>query len=95
MFVRVCCADRACARGEGGAQAAVRGVCSRLQHTLTCVARVQGTVGATFAAAPFTPAATSVGSSMSLAVDSAYISSLGDINGDGTLTPAEIAAGKF
>jgi hypothetical protein len=32
---------------------------------------------------------------MSLAVSSDYISSLGDINGDGTLTPAEIASGKF
>lgn len=32
---------------------------------------------------------------MSVAVSSSYVSTLGDINGDGTLTPAEIAAGKF
>lgn len=56
---------------------------------------VQVNVGATFASAPFVSSPTSVGSSMSLEVSSDYISSLGDINGDGTLTPAEIANGKF
>ena len=56
---------------------------------------MQDTVGATFASAPFVAAPTQVGSSMSLSVSSDYISSLGDIDGDGTLSPAEIANGKF
>ena len=53
---------------------------------------MQATVGATFAAGAFEAAPTQIGSSMSLAVSSDYVSSLGDINGDGVLTPAEIAA---
>lgn len=56
---------------------------------------VQATLGATFAAGDYVASPTTLSTALSLEVDEAYIATLGDINGDGVLTQAEIAAGRF
>jgi hypothetical protein len=63
---------------------------------------VQAGVGATFAAGAYSGPTSggmpggggTLASSLAVTVDSGYVSALGDTNGDGYLSPAEIAAGE-